>query len=335
MSFAASLRDQVIYTRSGREPQVQIYLTKDEMKEIKEKRRQLAAEQAIADYDSRFEDAQEACKGGMKPGTAAFKFEVCGSTLRRHHNAYLLGTTVEQGRPPLMSPEQIRKTIEDTSRRDMNKNSIEKSDWDKRISDSIAQQNGKHHARSSSHPHDPKTINKYKDLIAPHVVKQGYCQNKSRFDALSDPYSQIAFAIVCRLTLGYFSSTRSLGREVGEKPPLRDPDFFYNADGSSTYCADQLPVELRCAEGSQEYLKSQSRSAASTKKKESPALQRRSIKYMVVAGSNAMLCAITFIQDRSFSNGSIQLFRVRFLIYLFPIHESHFFYSALLALSTI
>ena len=36
MSFAASLRDQVIYTRSGREPQVQIYLTKDEMKEIKE-----------------------------------------------------------------------------------------------------------------------------------------------------------------------------------------------------------------------------------------------------------------------------------------------------------
>ena len=92
---------------------MQIYLTKDEMKEIKEKRRQLAAEQAKADYDSRFKDAEEACKGGMKPGTAAIKFEVCDPTLRRHHKAYLSGTTVQQGRPPLMSPEQIRKTIED------------------------------------------------------------------------------------------------------------------------------------------------------------------------------------------------------------------------------
>ena len=37
MSFAASLRDQVISTRSGREPQVQIYLTKDEMKVFRPK----------------------------------------------------------------------------------------------------------------------------------------------------------------------------------------------------------------------------------------------------------------------------------------------------------
>ena len=109
------------------------------------------------------------------------------------------------------------------------------------------------------------------------------------------------------MALGYLFNKGKLGREDGEEPPGRNPSKLYNADASSTFCADQLPSQVRMAKGSQVKLKTKGRSSASTKSKEAPPLQRRSIQYFIVAGLERVQACVILMKDKSWSG--VRLFR--------------------------
>jgi hypothetical protein len=288
-----------------------IAMSTDEIEEIKARR---LAEKRQADKDARaarFALALDAVvSGNLNVSQASTQFDVHRGTLTAHAVAVAAGKVPRQsGRPALMSEEHVREMIEIVEDRDLHKDSIRKEDWPDVITNKLDKINGPGGGHSKKHEssYDAKTIRAYRDKIAPEKVRKGYDQNQARFEALAELYHQIAFAVAVRMALGYLFATGKLGRDDGEEPPGRNPSKLYNADASSTFCADELPSQVRMASSSKAKLKSKGRSSASTKSKDAPPLQRRSIQYFIVAGIDRVLAAVILMKDKSWSD--LRLFR--------------------------
>jgi hypothetical protein len=295
-------------SRSGAARTSVIKVSQAEKKAILKKRAEEKEAADLADKQVRFENALKACAGGRKVTPVAFEYSVNATTLRLHHNAAQQGKSIQMGRNPLLSDIAIAKIIKEVQMGDLGKNSLDgDDDWNEFIKAKIIEHGEPGH-KPTNIPLDPKTVRHYRDKIAPHVVKKGYSQNQSRKDALGDIYQQLAFAIVLRSWLGYWTSISPLGRDEGQEPPLRKAKFFYNIDGSSTFAGQPQPPKLHLAEGSQELLAQQGLSASSTKKRGAPPVQARSIKYLVLASLDAFLRCVIIFRDRSFDKASIKLF---------------------------
>ena len=206
-------------------------LSKEEHAAVLAERARVEKETTKKADEELFQQPLDTCLNGELPGPVAIRYGVNPKRLRRHFEAALAGNEVTRGRNPILSASALDKLLDKALQGDLRKNSKGSTDWDTVITGAAASQSKSSTLRTL----DPKTLRKYRDKIVPHVTKQGYNQNQARFDALRDPYSQIAFCIILRGVLGYHTSTSSLGRSVDETPPLRNPDFFHNADGSSLY----------------------------------------------------------------------------------------------------
>jgi len=288
-----------------------IAMRTDEIEEIKARR---LAEKKQADKDdraARFQLALAAVvSGDLSPYQASIRFDVNRQTLTLHAAAAAAGKVPRQvGRPPVMSEAQVREMVDIVEDRDLHKNSIRKEEWPEFITSKLHEINGPGggHSKKNATSYSTSTIRHYRDKIAPEEVLKGYDQNQARHEALAELYHQIAFAVAIRMALGYLFNKGKLGREDGEEPPGRNPSKLYNADASSTFCADQLPSQVRMAKGSQAKLKRKGRSAASTKSKEAPPLQRRSIQYFIVAGLERVQACVILMKDKSWSD--LRLFR--------------------------
>ena len=124
-------------------------------------------------------------------------------------------------------------------------------------------------------------------------------QTRDRLEGLVELYQQIAFSIAVRRSMGYLTSKSALGREAGQEPPARNPNKLYNGDTSSTFAADELPVQFHMAAGSREELKRLGRSAGTTKPQGVPTTQRRSSSYFVIGGMRYVVAAVMLFKDKS------------------------------------
>ena len=283
----------------------------EEIEEMKERRAAEIAQAEKDDRDARFGQALAAVASGkLSVLQASMQYNVRRATLTAHAVAAAAGKQAPKvGRPPVMTAEQIQDIVEIVKDRDLHKDSIKDCDWPDFIVSKLEAIHGPGGGHSKKHKssYHPDTIRSLRDKIAPEEVRKTYDQNQARYEALAELYHQIAFAIAVRIAFGYLFSKLALGREVDEEPPARNPNKLYNADTSSTFCADKLPSQAHMAEGSKAELAKRGRSAASTKSKNAPKTQRRSIQYVVVAGIQRALAAVALMKDKNWSG--LRLFR--------------------------
>jgi hypothetical protein len=296
-------------------------MTPDEMDEIRARRAEELVAEEKAKKDENLQNAVKAMleETSAKRSEVARTFGVSPGTLKRHVDAVKgsppadLPTPVRMGPPRTASltSAQVKEEQKILRLRDLHKDSIPAHEWTSYTVGVLEKYFGVG-AGGSKQGHygswSKSTVRAIRDQIAPEKVRITYAQNQARYEALAEEYHQIAFCIICRLAFGYLTSTSALGREPGEKP-TRDTAKLYNADASQTYVADLKSDAVQMAPGSTEALKGKGRSAASTKKKEAPAVQRRPMKYFIVCSRTRMLAAVILLKDRLFPSESVRLFR--------------------------
>ena len=157
-------------------------------------------------------------------------------TLKNHYAARKRGTTVEIGRPRVLSHEQADNFRKELEQRDISKDSLVHCQAVGHLDQFVSSVNPRKGVSSDGleSGYSSRALRNHLKAMT-NTVRAGGVQTQDRKIALDDIYSQIAFSVSIRLAFGFTESTSSLGREPNEQSTLKDFEKMTNIDISGPF----------------------------------------------------------------------------------------------------